>query len=83
MRSTPGKIGSFDAASLALIDDLCDSTWRIFELRHPFRDLSKDDDVKRDVRLKIFILAENRGLANPDDLQRSALEALSRKIDLQ
>jgi hypothetical protein len=42
------------------------------ELRHPFRDLSKDDDVMRGVRLKIFILAENRGLANPD-LQRSAL----------
>jgi hypothetical protein len=41
------KIQSFDANSLALIEDLCNSTWDIFELRYPFRDLNKAQRIRR------------------------------------
>jgi hypothetical protein len=75
------KIQSFDANSLALIEDLCNSTWDIFELRYPFRDLNKDEETRQILRLKLFILAEDSGLADPYELQQRALDALSRRMD--
>ena len=63
------------------MEDLCDSTWLIFEARHPFRDFARDDDVRQQLRLKLFIIAESSGLENLDGLQRHALEALSQAID--
>ena len=75
------KIPAFDAASLAILEHLCDSTWHIFEATHPFRDFKHDEDLKDHLRLKLFILAENSGLDDLDALQRCALEALSRTTD--
>jgi len=75
------KITAFDAASLAVLESLCDSTWVIFEATHPYRDIGHDDDLRDHLRLKVFILAESFGLDNLDTLQRTVLEALSRTND--
>ena len=81
MPSPRPKIAAFDTGSLALIEQLYKSTWNIFELRHPFRDQNKDESAKQNLRLKLFILAEDRGLADLDDLQQSVLQALTLQID--
>ena len=81
MDSVRRKIPSFDDASLGILENLCDSTWHIFEARYPFRDFSQDDDLRHQLRVKMFILAESSGFENLDVLQRKALEALSRTID--
>jgi hypothetical protein len=75
------KITAFDAASLAVLESLCDSTWAIFEATHPFRDTDHDDDLRDHLRLKVFILAESFGLDDLDTLQKTVLEALSRSND--
>jgi len=81
MNAVRRKIPAFDDASLGILEELCDSTWLIFESRHPFRDLKQDDDLRHQLRLKLFILAESSGLEDLDALQRCALKALSRAID--
>ena len=81
MHSPRRKILAFDDASLGILENLCDSTWHIFEARHPFRNLDQDDDLRQRLRLKLFILAESSGLENLDALQRCTLEALSRTSD--
>ena len=76
-----GKRLAFDAAALQLLEDLCELTWAIVEAQHPFRDTTKDDDLRNQLRRKIFILAENSDLTDLDQLQQSALEAFSRGSD--
>ena len=81
MTSHKSKKVSFDAANLRLLEELFESTWAIVQARHPFRDLEKDPDLQNDLRRKLFILAENCGLSNLDQLQRSALKAISQGND--
>ena len=72
---------AFDAATLRLLEDLYESTWVIVEAQHPFRDTTKDNDLRHQLRRKLFILAENSDLTDLDALQRSALDAFVREID--
>src|SRR6476646_1708554 len=58
-----------------------ESTWAIVQDRHPFRDLTKDNDLRHQLRKKLFILAENSDLEDLDGLQRSVLEAFARGVD--
>jgi hypothetical protein len=81
MRSLRSKIPAFDATSLRVLEDLCESTWNIVQARHPFRDRDQDNELRRQLRLKVFILAENSGLDDLDALQRSALEAFSQRLN--
>ena len=59
-----GRKIPFDPASLKVLEDLSEATWLIFESRHPFRDVASDDRLREVLRLKLFIRAENHGLAN-------------------
>ena len=77
------KRQAFDAATLRMLEDLCKSTWVILEAQRPFRDTAKDNDLRHQLRRKIFILAENSSLTDLDALQRSVLEAFARAIDDQ
>jgi hypothetical protein len=81
MHFSRSKIPAFDGASLGILENLCDSTWHIFEARYPFRNFDQDDDLRHQLRLKLFILAESSGLEDLDGLQRRALAALSRALD--
>jgi hypothetical protein len=72
----------FDAAALRVLEELCESTLAIIQAQHPFRDLSKDDDLRDRLRRSLFILAENSDLTDLDALQRSALEQFSRGLDI-
>jgi hypothetical protein len=75
------RIPAFDAESLKILETLSDSTWSIFELRHPFRDTTKDDVLRRMLRLKLFIHAENCGLEDLDDAQTVVLQSMSRELE--
>jgi hypothetical protein len=75
------KRPAFDAAGLRLLEELSESTWMILQDRYPFRDIAKDDDLHRQLRRKLFILAEHFDLRDLDELQRLVLDALSRAID--
>jgi hypothetical protein len=75
------KRPSFDAATLRLLEELYESTWVILEAQHPFRDTTKDNDRRHQLRRKLFILAENSDLTNLDALQKLALDAFVRDID--
>jgi len=79
--STRPKRRAFDASTLRLLEELCDSTWGIVQDRHPFRDTNKDNELRHQLRRKLFILAENSDLEDLDDLQRSVLEAFARGVD--
>jgi hypothetical protein len=81
MRSR-AKIRAFDAGSLKILEGLCETTWLIFEARHPFRDTSKDDERRSQLRLKLFIHAENFGLEELAAGQRLVLETMSREAGL-
>jgi hypothetical protein len=53
MHSARRKIAAFDTASLEVLEQLCDSTWLIFEAQHPFRDFDQDDDlIEREHKFK-------------------------------
>ena len=75
------KRQAFDASTLRLLEELCESTWAIVQDRHPFRDPNKDNELKHQLRRKLFILAENSDLEDLDGLQRSVLEAFARGVD--
>jgi hypothetical protein len=75
---TRPKRRAFDASTLRLLEELCESTWAIVQDRHPFRDSNKDNELRRQLRRKLFILAENSDLQDLDGLQRSVLEAFAR-----
>ena len=75
------KISVFDAESMRILENLSDATWLIFEARHPFRDIKRDDNLRQSLRLKLFIQAENSGLENLDAIQQFVLEAMSRESD--
>ena len=79
--SSRPKRRAFDASTLRLLEELCESTWAIVQDRHPFRDLTNDSDLKHQLRRKLFILAENSDLEDLDGLQRSVLEAFARGVD--
>jgi hypothetical protein len=79
---SPRKLRVFDAAALRVLEELCESTLAIIQAQHPFRDLSKDDDLRDRLRRSLFILAENSDLMDLDALQRSALEQFSRGLDI-
>jgi hypothetical protein len=79
--SSRPKRRAFDASTLRLLEELCDSTWTIVQDRHPFRDTNKDNELRHQLRRKLFILAENSDLEDLDDLQRSVLEAFARGVD--
>jgi hypothetical protein len=79
--STRPKRRTFDGSTLRLLEELCDSMWAIVQDRHPFRDPNKDNELKRQLRKKLFILAENSDLQDLDGLQRSVLEAFARGVD--
>ena len=79
--SNQPKRRAFDASTLRLLEELCESTWAIVQDRHPFRDPNKDNDVRHQLRRKLFILAENSDLEDLDGLQRSVLEAFARGLD--
>jgi hypothetical protein len=68
---------SFDAAGLRVLEELVDSTWAIFEARYPFRNLERDEHLQEELRRKLFLLAESRGLTDLDQIQTSALQAIS------
>ena len=51
-----------------------DSTWAIFEARYP---LERDEHLQEELRRKLFLLAESRGLTDLDQIQTSALQAIS------
>jgi hypothetical protein len=80
MRTSPSKVIAFDEQSLRLLETLCDSTWHIFETRHPVRSFENDEELKRQLKVKLIILAEKSGFTDLDGLQRTALEAMSRLI---
>ena len=75
------KRAAFDAATLKLLEDIYKSTWVIVEAQHPFRDTRKGNDLRHQLRRKLFILAENSNLADLDALQKSALDSFVRAID--
>ncbi|MGZ6264249.1 MAG: hypothetical protein ACXWSD_16105 [Bdellovibrionota bacterium] len=70
---------SFDAASLRVLEELVDSTWAIFEARYRFRNLERDEHLQEELRRKLFLLAESKGLTDLDQLQTSALQAISQE----
>ena len=70
---------SFDAAGLRVLEELVDSTWGIFQARYPFRNLQRDEHLREQLRRKLFLLAENEGLANLDQLQTLALQVVSQE----
>jgi hypothetical protein len=70
---------SFDAAALRVLDELVDSSWAIFQARYPFRNLEGDEHLQEELRRKVFLLAENQGLKNLDQLQTLALQAISQE----
>ena len=78
--SSPKRL-AFNASTLRLLEELCDSTWAIVQDRHPFRDPNKDNELRHQLRRKLFILAENSDLEDLDGLQRSVLEAFARGVD--
>jgi hypothetical protein len=80
--TSPRKLRVFDAAALRVLEELCESTLAIIQAQHPFRDRSKDDDLRDRLRRSLFILAENSDLTDLDALQRSALEQFSRGLDI-
>jgi hypothetical protein len=63
-----------------VLEDLFDVTWAIVQARHPFRDLECDPALQDELRRRLFILAENAGLNDLDQIQRSALQAISQAI---
>ena len=75
------KRAAFDAATLKLLEEIYESTWSIVEAQHPFRDTTKDHDLRHQLRRKLFILAENSDRTDLDALQKSALDAFVREID--
>lgn len=75
------KISAFDAETLKVLENLSDATWLIFEARHPFRDIKRDDSLRQSLRLKLFIHAENSGFENLDAIQQFVLESMSRESD--
>ena len=77
------KRQAFDAATLRMLEDLYESTWVILEAQRPFRDTAKDNDLRHQLRRKIFIVAENSDPIDLDALQRSVLESFARAIDDQ
>ena len=80
--STRPKRRAFNASnSAALGGTLCNSTWAIVQDRHPFRDPNKDNELRHQLRRKLFILAENSDLEDLDGLQRSVLEDFARGVD--
>ena len=83
MASSRPKRRAFDASTLRLLEELCESTWAIVQDRHPFRDLTNDFDLKHQLRRKLFILAENSDLEDLDGLQRSVLEAFARGVETE
>jgi len=76
------KIPVFDAESLKVLETLSESTWSIFEARHPFRDAAKDDALRQQLRLRLFIHVENCGFDNLDDAQTLVLQSMAREADL-
>jgi hypothetical protein len=74
------KKASFDADALRMLEQLFEVTWAIVEARHPFRDLERDSGLQTDLRRRLFVLAENSGLKDLDQIQRSALHGISRTI---
>ena len=81
MAASRPKRRAFDASTLRLLEELCESTWAIVQDRQPFRDLTSDFDLKHQLRRKLFILAENSDLEDLDGLQQSVLEAFARGVD--
>lgn len=81
MPTTPRKT-VFDAAALSTLDELFDSTWDIVEARYPFRDMSKDAELKAELKRALFAAAEASGLDNLDALQRSVLQTAMRRTDV-
>ena len=79
--SSRPKRRAFDASTLRLLEELCEFYVGIVQDRHPFRDPNKDNELRRKLRRKLFILAENSDLADLDGLQRSVLEAFARGVD--
>lgn len=64
------KRHAFDAASLRLLEELSESTWAILQNRYPFRDTAKDEDLRHQLRRKLFILAGHSDVRDLDGLQR-------------
>jgi hypothetical protein len=69
--SSRPKRRAFDASTLRLLKQLCESVWAIVQ----DRELTNDSDLKHQLRRKLLILAENSDLEDLDGLQRSVLEA--------
>ena len=75
------KRAAFDAATLKLLEEIYELTWVIVEAQHPSRDTTKDNDLRLQLRRKLFYLAGNCDLTDLDALQKSALDSFVREID--
>jgi hypothetical protein len=77
------KRRAFDASSLRSLEELCESTWATVQDRLPFRDPIRDNELGRQLRRKLFILAENSDLedleACSDQYWMPSREALTTK----
>ncbi len=78
MQSRQARKRVFDAAALRTLEEIFDSTWAIVQARHPFRDLAKDNELREQVRRKLFLVAETAGRDDLDALQQAVLESASR-----
>jgi hypothetical protein len=51
---TRPKRRAFDASTLRLLEELCESTWAIVQDRHPFRDPNKENRTQASTSQETF-----------------------------
>ena len=65
----------YDPALLASIEQAFDASWTMLQVRDPFRDFDKDNDVKSELSHELMGLAAE-GVTDPIELREWALESL-------
>ena len=81
MASSRPKRRAFDASTLRLLEELCEFYVGDYARSTSISGSNKDNELRHQLRRKLFILAENSDLEDLDGLQRSVLEAFARGVD--
>ena len=68
--------GSYDEATLSIVDDAFRNVWKAVATSDPFRDTEKDDELRSTIILKMVNLVR-AGVTCPDELQVQTLKSLS------
>ncbi len=76
--SLQSTLESCSPETLVAVNQAFDTSWTSLKARDPFRDFSKDGDLRALLCEKLFALAGD-GVTDPEELRRLAMESLAKR----